>query len=168
MITTRADDHRGVLIARRAAPGGDKPGCPSPAPAGGLGCDGMSSSGPMQPHHCLSGCKTLTRGQEGRGGDRKDTEGDSSLLLHPQVLSHRRGGCREGNIRRENVTLNEPPVQQECPKAEGSTGPPSKNSQTLPKPLPYPQQVPQEGLGLLPWGARKETAKTPANSTARH
>lgn len=78
----------------------------------------MSSSGPMQPHHCLSGCKTLTRGREGHGGDRKDTEGTAaSCSIHPLALPHHRGG----NSRRENVSHPEPPVQQECPQAEGDT-----------------------------------------------
>lgn len=35
-------------------------------------------------------------------------------------------------------------------------------------PQPRPQQVPQEGLGVLPWGARRATAKNPPNSRARH
>lgn len=52
---------------------------------GGLGCDGMSSRGPMQPRHCLSGCKTLTRGQEGHGGDKKDTEGTAASCSIPRL-----------------------------------------------------------------------------------
>lgn len=161
MITTRADDHRGVLIARRAAlllsPAGDKRGCPSPAPQGGLGCDGMSSRGPMQPRHCLSGCKTLTRGQEGHGGD-------SSLLLHPQALPHRMGGCRAGRT----CPTRSPLCSRSVPTLAAALGHPAPTGAPNQLPQPRPQQVPQEGLGVLPWGARRATAKNPPNSRARH
>lgn len=100
---------------------------PSPAAAGGLGGGGVCSSGPMQPHHCLSGCKTRTRGQEGHGGDRKDMEGTAA-----SGSIHRRGG----NSRREDVSHPEPPVQQECPKAEGDTLLPQVPQTSCHSPIP--------------------------------
>lgn len=129
------------------------------SPQGGLGCAGISSTGPLQPHHCLSGCKTLTRGQEGHGEDKKDKEGTAASCSIPiSRLYPIRGVAAPGGGM-------SPTLSQLCSRSvprlrEAPTGAPNQLCHSpihrCPKPAlphPHPQQVPQQGLGLLPWRA---------------
>lgn len=136
MITTRADDHCGALIVRRAAlrlfPVGTRAGLSPSAlhvqgemlPRVGWGCSGMDSRGPMGPEPPrgwdaarqpvkLSG-KGTERTGEGTAAPCPPGGESSSCPSSAHGREVAVGGTR--NIRKENVSHPEAPLGQRSPQ----------------------------------------------------
>lgn len=182
MITTRADDHCGALIVRRAAlqlfPVGTRAGLSPSAlrvqgemlPRVGWGCGGMDSRVPMCPepprgwdaarHPVKLSGKGTERTGEGTAAPCPPGGRAAPAPALPMGERWLWGGTR--NIRRENVPHPEAPLGQRSPQGCPTLAvPEGKHWATLlpwaPHQLPEsrPHRVPQEGLGVLPREARR-------------